>query len=55
MIAFDNTEIAFKYKSDKDLKRAYNLFKLVGKSWLVRFGKSTVPIAFKLRLSPNFT
>jgi proline dehydrogenase len=50
MISFDNTEIAFKYKSDRDLKRAYTMFKLVGKSWLVRFGKWATPIAFKLRL-----
>jgi proline dehydrogenase len=50
MISFDNTEIAFKYKSNRDLKRAYTMFKLVGKSWLVRFGKWAMPIAFKLRL-----
>ncbi|PKR80966.1 proline dehydrogenase [Brumimicrobium salinarum] len=50
MISFDNTEIAFKYKSNKDLKRAYTMFKLVGKSWLVQIGKAMVPIAFKLRL-----
>lgn len=50
MISFDNTEVAFKYKSDKDLKRAYYLFKLVGKQGLVRFGKAMLPIAFKLHL-----
>lgn len=50
MISFDDTEIAFKYKSDKDLKRAYTMFKLVGKAWLVRFGKWITPIAFKLKL-----
>lgn len=50
MISFDNTEIAFKYKSDKDLKWAYRMFKLVGQSWLVQLGKAMVPIAFKLRL-----
>lgn len=50
MISFDNTEVAFKYKSDKDLKRAYSLFKLVGKSWLVGLGKAMMPIAFKLHL-----
>lgn len=50
MVSFNNTEIAFKYKSDKDLKRAYTIFKLVGKSWLVQLGKKMVPIAFKLRL-----
>ncbi len=53
MISFDNTEIAFKYKSTKDLKRAYTMFRLVGKSWLVQFGKMMVPIAFKLRLPIN--
>ena len=50
MISFDNTKIAFEYKSNKDLKRAYRLFQLVGKSWLVRFGKAVTPLAFKLRL-----
>ena len=50
MISFDDTEIAFKYKSTRDLKRAYTMFKLVGKAWLVRFGKWMTPIAFKLRL-----
>ena len=50
MISFDNTEVAFGYKSDKDLKRAYRLFTLVGKPWLVRLGKWFTPVAFKLRL-----
>ena len=50
MISFDNTEIAFKYKSTRDLKRAHTMFKLVGKAWLVRFGKWITPWAFKLRL-----
>lgn len=49
-IAFDNTEVAFKYKSNADLKRAYRLFKMVGKPWLVSLGKTMTPIAFKLRL-----
>jgi len=50
MISFDDTEIAFKYKSTRDLKRAYTMFKLVGKAWLVRFGKWITPIAFRLHL-----
>lgn len=49
-IPFDNTEVAFNYKSDKDLKRAYKLFKLVGQPWLVSLGKSATPLAFKLGL-----
>ncbi|MCC5924602.1 MAG: proline dehydrogenase family protein [Crocinitomicaceae bacterium] len=50
MISFENTEIAFAYKSDKDLKRAYRLFQLVGLPWLVSFGKKFTPLAFRLRL-----
>lgn len=50
MISFDNTEVAFSYKSNKDLKRAYRLFKLVGKPTLVRLGKWFTPLAFQLRL-----
>ncbi len=50
MISFENTEIAFSYKSNKDLKRAHRLFKLVGKPWLVRFGKWITPLAFKMKL-----
>jgi proline dehydrogenase len=53
MISFDNTEIAFKHKSNKDLKRAYTMFKLVGKSWLVQLGKLMLPIVFKLKLPVN--
>ena len=50
MISFDNTEIAFKGKSNRDLKRAYWLFKAVGSRWLVKFGRWSTNIAFKLRL-----
>lgn len=50
MISFDNTEIAFKSKSDKDLKRAYWLFKAVGSRSFVKFGKWATNLAFKLRL-----
>ncbi|MDG1658409.1 MAG: proline dehydrogenase family protein [Crocinitomicaceae bacterium] len=50
MISFDNTEIAFKGKSNRDLKRAYWLFKAVGSRSMVRFGKWSTSFAFKLRL-----
>jgi proline dehydrogenase len=39
MVSFDNTEVAFSGKSDKDLRRAYWLFRLVGNPWLVKLGK----------------
>ncbi|MGY8927987.1 MAG: proline dehydrogenase family protein, partial [Flavobacteriales bacterium] len=50
MISFENTEIAFKSKSTKDLKRAYWLFKMVSKKGMVKFGKWATIIALKLRL-----
>jgi proline dehydrogenase len=49
MISFDNTEIAFKSKNNKDLKRAYWLFKIVGSPAMVKFGKWATNLALKLR------
>jgi proline dehydrogenase len=39
MISFENTEIAFQSKSDKDLERAYWLFRIVGSPTMVKIGK----------------
>lgn len=50
MISFDNTEIAFSGKSDKDLHWAYRLFKLIGKPWLVNLGSFFGNLSLKLRL-----
>lgn len=50
MISFDNTAIAFKSKTNEDLKKAHFLFNMVGKPSLVRFGKVATDVAFKLRL-----
>lgn len=50
MISFENTEVAFKGKSNKDLKRAYWLFKLVGNRGIVRFGKWATNFALKTHL-----
>lgn len=50
MISFDNTEIAFSGKSDKDLQWSYRLFKLMGKPWLVKVGSAMANLALKLRL-----
>lgn len=51
MISFDNTEIAFKSKTDKELKKAYWLFKLVASPTLVKMGgfmaKPMLYIGFK--------
>ncbi|MFK8037599.1 MAG: proline dehydrogenase family protein [Crocinitomicaceae bacterium] len=50
MISFDDTEIAFGSKSNSDLSWSYRLFNLMGKPWLVKFGKVLTNIAFKLHL-----
>src|SRR6185503_447768 len=43
VISFDNTEYAFAYKSDKELKRAHFLFSMMGKPWLVKLGTTMTP------------
>jgi proline dehydrogenase len=50
MISFDNTEIAFKSKSDASLKRAYWLFRIIGNPSMVKFGKSATNFALKTGL-----
>jgi proline dehydrogenase len=50
MISFDNTEIAFSGKTDRDLRWSYRLFKLMGKPWLVSIGSAMANLALKLRL-----
>ena len=47
MLSFDNTENAFKAKSDTDLKRSYWLFKLIGNPGLVKFGALFAPVAVR--------
>jgi hypothetical protein len=44
---FENTENAFKYKSDKDLKQAQFLFSSMGYQWLVELGTRITPWAIK--------
>ena len=43
VINFDNTEYAFAYKSDKELKQANFLFSVMGKPWLVKLGTRMTP------------
>ena len=49
-ISFDNTEYAFAYKKDADLKRAHFLFSIMGKPWLVNVGLKIMPLAIKWKL-----
>lgn len=50
MISFENTEIAFADRSNKELNRAYLLFKMVSKPWLVNLGKRFLKIGLSLSL-----
>ncbi|MGN6491454.1 MAG: proline dehydrogenase family protein [Agriterribacter sp.] len=50
MVSFDNTQNAFAYKSDKELKKAAFLFASMGYSWLVKIGTSITPKAIKAGL-----
>ncbi len=50
MITFDNTEIAFRSKSDSALKKAFWLFKIIGNPSLVQFGKWATNSALTLKL-----
>lgn len=48
MVSFDNTENAFKAKSNSDLNRSYWLFKMVSNPALVKFGAKTAPIGLAI-------
>lgn len=50
MLSFENTEIAFEYKTQKELKKAHLLFKLISIPWLNSFATSIMQAALKLNL-----
>lgn len=50
MIDFDNTEIAFRHRDAKNLKKAYWLFRLVASPWLAKMGSLLLHIALWLRI-----
>ena len=50
MLSFENTEIAFSSKTNKELNWANTLFKLIGNNTLVKLGKWGTNISLKLNL-----
>jgi proline dehydrogenase len=48
MISFENTENAFKSKSNAELRRSYWLFRLIGNPTLVKLGGGLGPVGLKL-------
>ncbi|MEM7161674.1 MAG: proline dehydrogenase family protein [Bacteroidota bacterium] len=49
-ISFENTKIAFKHKSNRELTKAYLLFKLLAHPWLVNAGSSLINLALALHI-----
>jgi proline dehydrogenase len=49
-ISFDNTEIAFAHKSDKELKEAHWLFSIMARPWLVSLGVRLAPWSIRVGL-----
>ncbi len=52
-ISFENSEIAFEYKADKELKKAKFLFSTMAKPWLVKLGTKLTPWIIKAGLPVN--
>jgi proline dehydrogenase len=49
-LSFDNTQVAFESKSDRELKKAYYLFKLIGNPQLVNIGAKLTHIALSMHI-----
>ena len=49
-ISFDNTEFAFEYKTDKQLRKARFLFNMMAKPWIVKLGTRLAPWAIRVGL-----
>ena len=48
MSIFENTEVAFKLKSNNELRKAHLLFEAVDKNWITNLGASTLPWAIHI-------
>jgi len=49
-ISFENTEVAFSYKSNSELKKASWLFSIINYNFITQIGTRLTPWAFKLGL-----
>lgn len=48
MVSFDNTEVAFSGKTDRDLRRSYWLFKIIASPWIVSLGSALTRFALAI-------
>ncbi len=54
MLDFTNTETAFTIKSDRDIRRAYLLYKVISYPWIVRIANPLIKIAAAIRFPINW-
>ena len=54
MISFKSTEIAFRIKSDRELRKALFLFRAISNSCLVKIGGFFSGLAIRIRLPINW-
>jgi proline dehydrogenase len=54
MLSFDNTKVAFLYKSNADMCRAFWLFRIMNNKLLVKTGKALTNIALGIHLPINW-
>lgn len=50
MVSFEDTAIAFSYKSDKDLKKAYLIYSIMNNNTVVKLGQKMLTWSFKAGL-----
>ena len=48
--SFDNTEVAFSYKTDRELRKSSFLFSIINSNFLTQIGVRLTPLIFKLNL-----
>ena len=54
MLDFNNTETAFSIKSDRDIRRAYFLYRMLSYPWIVKVANPLIRIASAIRLPINW-
>ena len=54
MLDFKNTETAFSIKSDRDIRRAYFMYKMISYPWIVKLANPMIKVASAIRFPINW-
>jgi proline dehydrogenase len=54
MLDFQNTETAFSIKSDRDIRRAYFMYKMISYPWIVKLANPMIKVASAIRFPINW-